>query len=347
MGEAVPLGCLVVSARLDRPWSEFPVRAAFTPQNGTELHEFRAKSVGRACWRARCSGRGTTMKVFLAFAPVLVGLMIGCAAVPDDEGDQGGQALSSNERTLLFAKDDASRVWCRDVTNRYYCSEEEASAAATACAIRLSPVPAKLAAEKVPGACSKSSELYPTIESCKEPMPEHCGFYAACLERAIPCGEQGYALGFGEKYCTAFRNAEMSERGNRWAMGVMGCLQRALVDRIERDGTFDDSKRAASGNQQSLCKDVFDEAFDSHPGCYTRAEDSFCYLPLRDVYDVAKVIGVKELMTSRTRAQMTETVRICLGQFARKIMGTSGSERRELEERTKKFEDLEREYAQE
>lgn len=31
-----------------------------------------------------------------------------------------------------------------------------------------------------------------------------CGFYSQCVEKHIPCGPNGYALGYAGKYCVKF-----------------------------------------------------------------------------------------------------------------------------------------------
>ena len=109
---------------------------------------------------------------------------------------------ASHTQALLHAKDDAGRIACRDVTNRSFCSLADADAHADACTGGRAETTAHLAAEATNATCTANAELYPTIASCSTPVTRHCGFYSACLERALPCGEQGYALGFGERYCT-------------------------------------------------------------------------------------------------------------------------------------------------
>lgn len=256
-------------------------------------------------------------------------------------GSTQEQDVTSTERVMLFARDDATRVACRDATNRYFCDAEAAAASALACSAQASPTPTQLVAEKVAATCTKSGELYPTLASCATPLARHCGFYSACLERALPCGEEGYALGFGEHYCTAFRNAPMSPRGTAWAMGVMGCLQTALVPRVQQAGSF-----AATPESAAMCKAVFDEAFASHPACYTRVEDSLCFLPPGDIRDVLEVIGADELFTARTRAQIVKTIGICVGQIAERLVrATTGEAFPELDEQARLFDELARTYA--
>ena len=37
----------------------------------------------------------------------------------------------------------------------------------------------------------------------------NCSFYTECVERNMPCGPSGYALGYGYQFCNAFE--ELSE----------------------------------------------------------------------------------------------------------------------------------------
>lgn len=243
---------------------------------------------------------------------------IGCSSAPDaSEGADDESALtgtSTQTQVLLYAKDDATRVACRAVTNRSFCSLADADAHADACTGGIAQTAAHLSAETKSGTCTASAELYPTITSCATPITRHCGFYSACLERALPCGEQGYALGFGERYCTAFRSSSLSEKGTAWATGVMGCLQKKLVARVAQAGAFSD--RAASA---PVCAAVLDEAFASHPACYTEPAHSICFLPPSDLRKVFGVIGAQEVFTKRTSTQIAQTVGICLGQVTHAI----------------------------
>jgi hypothetical protein len=241
--------------------------------------------------------------------------VVGCAVdEPPLETSDDAQTGTTKERTLLFADDDASRVACRDVTNRYFCSEEDARSAARACATSASGAPTSLSSLRSPIACSKSGELYPTVGSCETPIPRHCGFYSACLERALPCGEDGYALGFGERFCTAFRNAKLSDKGTAWTTGVMDCLERALVPRVAAAGAFTTRPESAA-----VCEEVSAEAFASHPGCYTRPEHSICFLPPADLLTILATIGATELFTLRTGSQVVTTAGLCVGQIAQEI----------------------------
>lgn len=240
----------------------------------------------------------------------------GCAVDTDTTG-LSESALSST-RSRIIPTDDASREACREVAQRIYCSEAEARAALGAC----SPAGAigKAVVESRAGTCAASGLAYPTIASCETPLDTDCSYYAACLERAIPCGKDGYALGFGEKYCTAFRAAKLSTAGRRWVGRVMGCLQRALVADVVAQGSF-----ATTNAPATKCQEVFGRAFDSHPACYTAKEGSICFLPPSDLAAVLKTIGLRELLTPRTGGQMVTTVGLCIGQLTERLFGFGAS----------------------
>ena len=86
--------------------------------------------------------------------------------------------------------------------------------------------------ETVSEPCTATAPVYPTPAACKTPRARSCHFYSACLEAGQACGEAGYALGYGERYCYAFKNAQFSAKGEVWRDGVMQCLQKALVTRL-------------------------------------------------------------------------------------------------------------------
>ena len=118
----------------------------------------------------------------------------------------------------------------------------------------------------------------------------------------MPCGDDGYAAGFGERYCYAFKNAPFSTQGERWRDSVMLCLQQALVPKLSR------------GKSMS-CTDLFETAFASHPKCYTQPSNSICFLPPSDIATIFATIGKDEALRARTLLQMTRVVQTCVGQF--------------------------------
>ena len=275
-------------------------------------------------------------------------LATACSAAPPDEGVSADSAIVSAERVQLFAKDDATRIACRDVTNRTFCSVADATAKASACTGGGAATEAHLSTEVTQAPCTKSAEVHPTVESCKTPKLGQCGFYSACLERALPCGEEGYALGFGERFCTASRNADLSDKGRSWAVGVMACLQHALVPRVLQAGAF--TTEPAS---PAVCSALFEEGFATHPACYTHPDHSICFLPPGDLKAILGIIGVDEVFTKRTRAQVRQTIGVCIGQVTKKIARhlfgarsdeSSASELPALREREQLLEDLARTY---
>jgi hypothetical protein len=244
----------------------------------------------------------------LAFAVVVSG----CASDVDETTSLESSLTGTRARVVPL--DDTSRAACRAEAEQIYCTEAEARAAAARCGRQ--GANGKVVVSASSGACTATGPAYPTVDACTRPHTLDCSFYSACLERSTPCGAQGYALGFGEKYCTAFRSAKLSPTGQRWVERTMRCLQEALVPEVVSAGEF--SKAPASA---ARCEEVFDKAFASHPACYTAKESSVCFLPPSDVVAVLDTIGIRELLTRRTGAQMTHTVGLCVSQITRRILG--------------------------
>ena len=50
-----------------------------------------------------------------------------------------------------------------------------------------------------------SVSTYAATDSCQEMAASgNCAFYSDCVEKRVPCGPNGYALGYGKKYCVRF-----------------------------------------------------------------------------------------------------------------------------------------------
>ncbi|HSO37759.1 MAG TPA: hypothetical protein VLT33_34770 [Labilithrix sp.] len=140
---------------------------------------------------------------------------------------------------------------------------------------------------------------HPTPKACDRPAPDDCSFYRACLEVSHPCGEDGYALAYGERLCQAFidhRDA-FSPRGQRWLRDVRTCLQRELVPLLHAP--------------PMSCEKVVDDAYATHAGCYTAIDDSICALPARDVIELATILGA-DLFSARALSQIRDVAATCV-----------------------------------
>jgi hypothetical protein len=126
--------------------------------------------------------------------------------------------------------------------------------------------PAKKAPAKKKAGVKKAAAKAPKLPaSCFRPSTRTCNWYRTCLEKAIPCGKSGYALGFGERYCNTFNRHynSFSAGGKKYVEGTMICLQKKLV-------TFLNPR-----TPNRTCKGIRQYAFASHSGCYT--QNNFCF----------------------------------------------------------------------
>lgn len=115
-----------------------------------------------------------------------------------------------------------------------------------------------------------------------QPGCSACEFYTCKDEaRAQPCGDDGYYVDYGFRYCNRFSEyvrPRLSARGQVWVEGTRECLQSALDD-VRYD--------------ELDCEQVRREAYDSHPPCY--AQWGFCELPLRDIWVVVNTVDPADL----------------------------------------------------
>ncbi|WP_394837201.1 hypothetical protein LVJ94_09865 [Pendulispora rubella] len=125
-----------------------------------------------------------------------------------------------------------------------------------------------------------------------------CDFYASSVEAERPCGVDGYALGYGEKYCHRFMNqVGLSERGIAWRDATMRCLQ----------GEFLEASRT-----NASCSSLTDAAFASHPVCYTQTEHSICALPMSDVWTILRTLDGSDTFSLRGAKQIRSVMATCL-----------------------------------
>ncbi|OXA40201.1 Speckle-type POZ protein [Folsomia candida] len=135
-----------------------------------------------------------------------------------------------------------------------------------------------------------------------------CSFYSRCLEKSIPCGENGYATGWGDKYCTKFvRNvSKFSPMGQTWMWSAMSCLQRAL-------------EPIANGEVSMNCSQITEFAYTSHPDCYiVSTPGGVCLLPFTDWVELVGSIEINVLVVK----QMVITAIFCGKVYYGKIMAT-------------------------
>ncbi len=138
-----------------------------------------------------------------------------------------------------------------------------------------------------------------TQDACT-PRDNQCIFYSDCLEKAIPCGNDGYALGFGLLFCSKFMEQiqKFSPQGREWVQGVALCLQKALLPKV------------CAG---ASCDEIKSFAIASHAKCYTSpgSGPSICKIPKSDWVFVLFIIKNKVFDPSVLKT-MYEVAKTCV-----------------------------------
>lgn len=141
-------------------------------------------------------------------------------------------------------------------------------------------------------------------QSCQElSQNSDCQFYKTCLEDSYHCGETGYPIGYGYRYCSKFSQyiGEFSESGQLWIRKTLVCLKQTLVPLVNSATT--------------TCQIINDAAFDSHPRCYVSS--GFCELffdpahILTNVKGLLEVYEIKDMSQPITLKQMIQTAGMC------------------------------------
>ncbi len=244
--------------------------------------------------------------LFLLALPVAA-----CSAVTSESAVSSSEALSATTTYLLPVEDDV-REACRSTWTNQWCDATAAEAAGKACVATLVASHAHPAcANKAAGCfqlltrdtpCVANGPIYPTAASCDAPVERTCAFYSACLEADDACGASGYALGYGEKYCSRYDvETTFTPQGIVWRDAVLHCLQTALVPELPKVSSM-------------TCDAVTTFAFDSHPRCYTEGP-SICFLPISDIASVLATIDGKDLLSLRSAKQMASVAGTCVLQL--------------------------------
>ena len=116
---------------------------------------------------------------------------------------------------------------------------------------------------------------------CQNPDGHSCDWYKNCLEEHKPCGKDGYAIKYADRFCRRYEENynEFSTEGQLWVKAVKKCLQRKLEPYL------------SSSYSCSLLKEI---AFKSHVPCYLdptgAGSPSFCSLSTWDRVEVFDTI---------------------------------------------------------
>ncbi|KAJ3308258.1 CCR4-NOT regulatory complex component [Boothiomyces sp. JEL0838] len=146
------------------------------------------------------------------------------------------------------------------------------------------------------------------VNSTCQPIANDCSFYTDCVEPTFPCGPSGYTLGYGHRFCQAFKDGESqyTPKGQEWLKSVMMCLQQKLVPLVEGDMSF------------KTCDALRQYAYGTHPYCYTLPGETICEISPLDWARLLVTIR-SELLDPATYKQAVAVAVSCGKDYARLI----------------------------
>jgi len=175
------------------------------------------------------------------------------------------------------------------------------------------------------------------IGNCLTPIQKDCSFYESCIENSNECGETGYAIGYGKKYCEKFLNYNFTRRrGQVWVESALSCLQKSLIPIYMNPMSY-------------TCQEIRESAFNAHPNCYLDPDKknssiSVCWLPLIDLIQIFRVIDFQDLISRDAIRQERVVAKTCTKRIMLKWLTGRRVKTLELEdeyiERMNFFEDI-------
>lgn len=115
-----------------------------------------------------------------------------------------------------------------------------------------------------------------------------CSFYEE-FDKLVPCGNDGYALSFGNHYCQVYLKNRDDFSDKAWQDATRYCLQKKLYEyAIQQQGA-------------PSCQKLKEFAFDSHTTCYERPDETkpqmtVCDIPFTDKVKVGWMAAGGPLM---------------------------------------------------
>lgn len=141
----------------------------------------------------------------------------------------------------------------------------------------------------------KAGHVCDTDPACEQKSREgSCDFYQ-CFDNRRSCGTDGYALGYGKKYCNRFGDFynDFTSDGQAMIDCVRKCLTKALLNQYS-------SGQASGGG----CDQIKNIAFDSHVDCYYNcnfcnvyANNKIALYHVYEVNDFFSTLALKQVVT--------------------------------------------------
>lgn len=148
------------------------------------------------------------------------------------------------------------------------------------------------------------------VNNCASDISDQSCKYYDCLETNRKCGNTGYPLAYGKRYCNTFQgmcsNTLSSAKALSWVRGTTKCLQSFLT---------------VKAIDITTCGQLETTAFDSHPYCYTNgAVDkggvSFCSLLPSEWNRIRACVSFSDRLSANGFKQIAATAKKCLGFFS-------------------------------
>lgn len=106
--------------------------------------------------------------------------------------------------------------------------------------------------------CLLASIYISSCNKCNKSLKtEDCSFFSECLEENLKCGEEGYPLSFGDKYCKKLysEKSELPLATQNWLDNTYNCLKKGIFSKFSQF------------KEENGCKLLQSSALEIHTNC--------------------------------------------------------------------------------
>ena len=152
------------------------------------------------------------------------------------------------------------------------------------------------------------AELADSLACPVEPAADSCQLYK-CVETEAQCGDEGYPLAYGERYCRRFLNlcdeTLFTADEKKWVAATAVCLQEATAEAQVLDGA---------------CDALTTKSFEAHSRCYTEGAQenggpSFCALGPASWRRIRACVVRDDRLSLKGLRQLSKVVLKCSSQL--------------------------------
>ncbi|KAI6192054.1 hypothetical protein M3Y97_00294400 [Aphelenchoides bicaudatus] len=122
------------------------------------------------------------------------------------------------------------------------------------------------------------------------------------LERQFKCGQSGYFIGYGLRYCNRFFNKDYYSHFDNTGKHFVNCTGPCLIDEL---------KSFLKTTPKAGCQAITNKAFGTHVDCYVKC--GFCKACKTNKDALRRIYEFKDFLSTKALETVEDTLKKCGG----------------------------------